>query len=174
MKKFRIFGLIVMIAACLFLTACGKDEEKQTDNNSNTSNSNNNVKVEGTLEEIMEKLYANIPEDDRPMALTNIPVDDDTIEGFLGTDDIEYDSILASEPMISSIAHSVVLVRVKDSAKVDATKKTIKENVNPRKWVCVGVEPDEVIIDNKGDLIVVIIVQDEDMRNEIYDQFKSL
>ena len=122
----------------------------------------------------MPKVYATVPEEERPMGLTNIEVNEENIEGFLGTSDIEYDRILASEPMVSSIAHSVVLIRTKENADIDAIKTKIKESINPRKWVCVGVEPDDVIIENKGNLIIVIVVEDEKIRNEIIDEFRSL
>ena len=154
MKK--IFLVLVMCMVCFGLTGCG---------------SNN---VEGTLEEIMSKVYADIPEDERPMGLTNIEVNEENIESFLGTTEIEYESILASESMIGSIAHSTVLVRVKENADIEAIKTKIKENVDPRKWICVGVEEDDVIIKNKGDLIIVIIVEDESTREKISQGFDNL
>jgi len=88
--------------------------------------------VEGTLEEIMAKVYEEIPEEERPMMLTNMEVNDENIEGFIGTSDIEYEQILASESAVGSIAHSVVLIRTKENADVSAIKETILENVNPR------------------------------------------
>ena len=139
MKK---ISLIMMIVLSLFFT---------------TGCSNKNV--EGTLESIMEKVYANIPEDERPMMLTNTEVNKENIEYYLGTSDIEYKEALASESMTGSIAHSVVLVRTKENADVEAIKTKIKENVNPRKWICVGVEEDEVIVKSKGDLIILIMAQ---------------
>lgn len=160
MKILRKCGLIIMVMVCLFLTACGTESKPQN--------------IEGTLEEIMTKVYSTVPEDDKPTSLSNIEVNEENIEGFLGTSDIEYDEILASEPMITSIAHSVVLVRTKENADVEAIKNKIKENINPRKWICVGVEPDDVIIENKGDLIIVILVNSENVRNEIIKEFRSL
>lgn len=143
MKLINKLGLFALICLSLILlTGCGKKTEN----------------VEGTLEEIMTKVYANLGEDEKPMSLTNIPVDNENVEGFLGTADIEFEEALASEPMISSIAHSVVLVRVKEDADIEATMKKIKENVNPRKWICVGVEEDQVIVKNKGNLIILIMV----------------
>lgn len=115
--------------------------------------------VEGTLEEIMTKVYAGIPEEEKPMMLGNIEVNAENVESFLGTADIEYKEALASESMVGSIAHSVVLVRVKDGANVEEVKTKIKENVNPRKWICVGVEEDQVIVKNKGDLVILIMAQ---------------
>ena len=160
MRILKNCSLIIIIIACLMLTACGKGNKGQN--------------IEGTLEEIMTKVYASVPEDDRPMALTNTEVTEENIEGFLGTSDIEYDSILASESMIGSIAHSVVLIRTKENADIDAIKTKIKENINPRKWICVGVEPEDVIIENKGNLIIVIVIEDENIRNSISKEFKSL
>ena len=153
MKK--ILLLLVMIPACLMLTACGSKN------------------VEGTLEEIMTKVYADIPEDERPMMLMNMEVTEENVEGFLGTTDIEYESALASESGVGSIAHSVVLVRTKDNADIETIKTSIKENVNPRKWICVGVEEDDVIVENKGNLIILIMVSDETTREKLETSFEK-
>lgn len=156
MKKIKKVGLLAIICTFLLtLTGC-------------TNN------VEGTLEELMTKVYSNVAEEERPMALTNMEVNSENIEGFLGTSDISYSEALASESMIGSIAHSVVLVRVEDNANVEDVKNKIKENVNPRKWICVGVEKEDVIIKNKGNLIIVIIVENETTRTKIDEAFNNL
>ena len=111
--------------------------------------------VEGTLEEIMTKVYADVPEDERPMMLTNTEVTEENVENYLGTKDIEYEEALASESAVGSIAHSVVLVRMKDGANIEDAKKKIEENVNPRKWICV--EAEDVVVKNKGNLIILIM-----------------
>ena len=51
-------------------------------------------------------------------------------------------------------------MRFRDESKVEETMTKIKENVNPRKWLCVGVEEDQVIVKNKGNLIILIMVAD--------------
>lgn len=130
--------------------------------------------VEGTLEELMTKVYADIPEENRPMMLTNIEVTNDNIESYLGTKEIKYTEALASESAVGSIAHSVVLVRVKDDADVEEVKTQIKENVDPRKWVCVGVEKDDVIVKNKGNLVILIMVEDQDTRTKLETAFDNL
>lgn len=157
MKKFKIFGLCFVLVLTMFMvTGCGSKN------------------VEGKLEDIMDKLYADIAEDNRPGALGNMEVNAENVESFIGTNKVEYTEAIASESMIGSIAHSVVLLRVKDASKMEEYKEEIRENVNPRKWICVGVEKDEVIIENKGDLLVVIIVQDKDNRQKIADAFNNL
>lgn len=157
MKK-KILSLFILLGCLLCITGCG----------------NENAKVEGTLEDVMTKVYANIEEENLPMGLTNMEVNEENIEGFLGTKDVEYTEALASESMVGSIAHSVVLVRAKNAKNIEDIKNTIKENVNPRKWICVGVEKEDVIIKNKGDLIIVIIVENEDVRTKLEKGFDEL
>lgn len=155
MKNIKKIGLlVVMIIGAFLLTGCGN--------------------IEGSLEDIMAKVYADIPENERPMMLTNIEVTDKNIEQYLGTADIEYEEALASESATGSIAHSVVLVRVKDNANVEAIKEKIEKNVNPRKWICVGVEEDDVIVENEGNLIILIMVADEGTREKLEDAFENL
>lgn len=152
MKNLFKTGIIAVFAILLFVTGCGQKN------------------VEGTLEEIMTKVYKDIPQDERPMGLANTVVTEETVEYFLGTKDIEYEEALASEPMVSSIAHSVVLVRTKKNANVEEIKRKIKENVNPRKWMCV--EADEVIVKSKGNLIILIMVQGD--REKLETNFDNL
>lgn len=135
MKK--ILSFIVLMILVFGLTGCGSKN------------------VSGTLEEIMDKVYATIPEEERPMMLMNTEVTKENAEMYLGTSNIEFEEALASESATSSIAHSVVLIRVKDNANVELIKEQIEESVNPRKWICV--EADEVEVESKGNLIILIM-----------------
>ena len=131
----------------------------------NTSTSSN---VEGTLPEIMEKLYAGIGADNLPM-LMQMEVNEENFAFVLGVEEFTlegYKEALVSEPMI--------LVRMEDGADVEAAKTTLLENINPRKWVCVGVEKDQVIVDSIGDLIMVVVVEDTNTAEAIKANFESL
>lgn len=143
----RLFTMILALVMGITLSACSG------------SSGNNDGNVTGTLEEIMERLYADIPQDERPMMLDNMPVDSENIAYYLGTEDIDYKQALASEPGISSIAYSVVLVRMNDGADIEAAKKAIKDNVNPAKWICVEAETVKVL--SKGDLILLIMTNSQ-------------
>lgn len=154
LKKLSL--LVVLLIAVLGVSGC--------------SSSN----VEGSLEDVMTKLYESIPEDERPMMLMNTEVNEENIEYYLGTKDIEYVEALASESAVGSIAHSVVLVRTKDNADIETIKSEIKEKVNPRKWICVGVERDDLIVKNKGNLIILIMVENEDTRTKLEEGFNKL
>ena len=69
-------------------------------------------------------------------------------------------------------AHSVCLVRLEDGADVEKAKAEILENVNPRKWICVGVDPENVKVANIGNL--VILVMDNDNAQDFIDSFLAL
>ena len=72
--------------------------------------------------------------------------------------------------MMTSVAHSVVLIRVKDEMTALKAKEELKETVDPRKWVCVGV--DNVITESKGNL--VLLVMDDEIGTKIRDNFLEL
>ena len=60
--------------------------------------------------------------------------DAETVKYFTGLeniDNIEY--VVASEPMMSSQAYSMVLVKVKDGADIDAIANAMNENVEEKK-----------------------------------------
>ena len=119
--------------------------------------------VEGTLEEIMAKVYAGIPAENLPM-LGQMPVDSENVEMFLGTTEVSFKEALVSEPMIGSIPHSVVLVRLNDAKDADAAVAKIKASANPRKWICV--QASNVVVESKGDLVVLIMSDAEGVPTE--------
>ena len=151
MKRILLFCCTLIVS--LTLTGCGSQN------------------VEGTLEEIMTKVYSNLKEDETPMMLNNIEVNEENIEMYLGVKDIEFEEALASESGVGSIAHSVVLLRVKDGADVEKIKEKIEDNVNPRKWICV--EAEEVEVESKGNLIL-LVMSSEKVTDKIVDKFNDL
>ena len=93
------------------------------------------------------------------------------LEWYLGTSDIEFEAGLASESAMTSQAHSVVLLRLKDGADVEAAKEKIAESIDPFKWICVGVDPDNVKVAANGDLVCVIM--DDENADYYLDNFES-
>ena len=102
MKKLLV---TVLAGAMLLLAACGQKEKN----------------VEGTLTEIMAKVYAGT-ENDMP-DLMQTEVNDENKAYYFGTDDIEFKEALASEPMINAIAHSVVLVRLNEGQDAEQNQR---------------------------------------------------
>lgn len=153
MKKFISMLLTFMLA--LSVVACS---------NGKSSSSN----VEGNLTDIMAKVYEGV---EAPM-LAQTEVNSENLSYFLGVESLDFKEALASEPMINAIAHSVVLVRVNDGVDVEKAKTEIKAKVDPRKWVCVGVEDNNVIVDSIGDLIILIM--DNESSEALHKNFQNL
>lgn len=167
MKKIRNLLLLLLVCTTtITLTGCGEKN------------------VEGKLDEIMEKVYSDVNKDNGPSLVTeNIlaPIEGETeedlkarIEYTIGTTEIDYKEIYETKPVIGSIAYSVVLVRMEDNADIEAAKTKILDTVDPRKWFCVGVEKEDVIVKSKGNLIILIMVEDKTMREEIEEGFDNL
>ena len=142
MKKI-ILG-ILCVAMMFSMVAC-----------SSASGGSSNKHVEGTLSDIFKKIYENAGVES-PLAM-EVAVDDSNKASMLGTSAVSFLEGLASEAAIMTIPHSMVLLRVDKSSDIEATKKLIRENVDPRKWICVGVDPDQVIVDSIGDLVFLVM-----------------
>lgn len=153
MKKIGYVFMITMI--CFLFIGCGKNQSN----------------IQEPLSDVMKKLYENISEDEMPL-LETVEVTKDNQEYYLGNVSFNYQEALASEPVMSSIAHSVVLIRLKDTKNIESIKKEIKEKVDPNKWICVGVEDKNVIVVSKGNLI--LLVMDDEYATQIRDNFLNL
>lgn len=153
MKKIGYVFMITMI--CFLFIGCGKNQSN----------------IQEPLSDVMKKLYENISEDEMPL-LETIEVTKENQEYYLGNVSFNYQEALASEPVMSSIAHSVVLIRLKDTKNIESIKKEIKEKVDPNKWICVGVEDKNVIVVSKGNLI--LLVMDDEYATQIRDNFLNL
>ncbi|MBD9106107.1 hypothetical protein EGW03_06615 [bacterium] len=153
MKKIGYVFMITMI--CFLFIGCGKNQSN----------------IQEPLSDVMKKLYENISEDEMPL-LETVEVTKENQEYYLGNVSFNYQEALASEPVMSSIAHSVVLIRLKDTKNIESIKKEIKEKVDPNKWICVGVEDKNVIVVSKGNLI--LLVMDDEYATQIRDNFLNL
>ncbi|NLE89514.1 MAG: hypothetical protein GX602_01040, partial [Dehalococcoidales bacterium] len=99
-------------------------------------------------------------------------ITEDRVAYYLGKDDIQFKEGIASEPIMSPGAYSLCLVRVKDGADIEQIKTDIKENVDPMKWICTGVDPSNVIVDNIGD-VVFLLMSDQETQT-LYNAFLAL
>ncbi len=96
------------------------------------------------------------------------------LASFIGADaeKIGLSEAIVCEPMMTSNAHSVAVLRVKDGTDVAMAKKEIKDNVNPRKWICVGVNPKNVKVESIGNLIALIM--DDTAGDAMSANFRSM
>lgn len=122
-----------------------------------------------SLEEIISKTYEN---SGLELPKTGfIPLNKENQTYMLGTDTFDFLEGVVSEPMMSSIAHSFVLFTVEDGADIEGIKEAIRTNIDVRKWICVSVEPEQVVVENFGNTIVLILEERSDV---LYDTLKSI
>ncbi|MDD2375440.1 MAG: hypothetical protein PHQ55_08585 [Eubacteriales bacterium] len=167
MKKFiSILTTAVIIAAVSLSTvACG--------NNKTAANS----KLEGSLEDILKQVYeeAELSDEFRTWTESGLLTNDITAENeeyHLGKTGIEYEEGIISEPMMMPSAYALCLIRAGEDQDIEALKTEISENANPNKWICVGVDEKNVLVDNVGD--VVMLVMSDDNAQTLMDSFKGL
>lgn len=123
--------------------------------------------IEGSLPDIMEKLYEGIDSEALAM-MNNTELNDENFK-YYAFADVDYKEAIASEAM-SSTAHSVVLIRLNDPKDAEKAVEDIEANADPRKWICVEAENTYVL--SKGDLVVLIM--SNDLAPKIKENFENL
>lgn len=154
MKK--IVSLVLALSLVLSLTACGKKaEETQAPA----------LSVSGTMEDLLNKTI-----EQRPVEFMGgvIPVDltDSSEDGlwalksYTGLDSAEKISEAAAfEPMMGSLAFSLVLVRVAEGADSKAVAEAMQSGIDTRKWICV--EADDLKVAGFGDVVMLVMVNSD-------------
>lgn len=146
-KKIVLVLLTVMLTGAV--TACGgKEDTGRTSDEVQTQELEEQGMVHlGSAEDVasfMDEMYATIPTDMVPMSLTTMELDlqdVDTVSYHTGLTDLsQIEGITISEPMMSSVAYSVVYIRTKEGADTEQIRQTLMDNVNPAKWLCVTAE----------------------------------
>ena len=158
MKRILAFALSALMAFSL-LAGCGQ---------SGSSSSAGTVMLEGSLEEILAKVYDGISE--MPMTMEQ-ELTEENSEYNVGVARSEYAEGLASDAAINAIAFSVCLMRAEDEEKAQALAEAVEEKADPRKWVCV--EAEAKIVDRIGD-VVILIMADQQMADQLSANFKAL
>lgn len=158
MKK---LSLVLVCALLLALFAgCG----------ASSSSSSAGGNIPGSLEEIMEKLYEGIDENNMPM-VANTELTAENAESFVGVPASDFKEGLASDAMINAVAHSVCLLRAEDAAAAEELAKAVDEKADPRKWICV--EAEKKVVEQRGDL-VLLVMSGSDLADQIVANFQAL
>lgn len=167
MKLKKLIVSVLVIALAFGVVACKKSDGKDLPNNEQDQGKK---ELTGSLEDIMKSLYKDT-EVSADMLQNTVLTDENSLY-FSGLEKLNGAEGLASEKMINIAAHSVVLLRVKEGTDVEAIKTEIKEKVDPRKWICVGVDREKLIVDNIGNTILLIM--DNNISEKIHENFLGL
>ena len=148
MKKLIAFVLVAVMAVSM--VACGSKDK---------------APLEGTMEENVMKVMEIAPVE---FMVGAMPVDlSDTSENgkwalsyFAGLDDAaKITDVCVYEPMMGSQAFSLVMVRTAEGAAPKAVAQEMKDNIDPRKWICVGA--DEMMVVTYSDVVMLIMLDSQ-------------
>lgn len=101
------------------------------------------ISVPEDISAIIDKIYSNMPEDSYPM-VANIEVDitnSETMMYNFGVESIEgLEKAVLSDPMMTSIAYSLSVLKFDTNENAQAALTILEENAPINKWVCVSAE----------------------------------
>lgn len=170
MKK--LISMLLALVMVFGLTACGSAKPTETEAVSQV--------LEGTMEELANQVL-----ELNPVEFMGgfIPVDlTDTSEDGLaalkyntGLDNAEQISDVAVfEPMMGSIAFSMVMVRTAEGQDTKTVAETMKSGIDTRKWICV--EANDMQVVGFGDVVMLIMVDGNTGMNSqsFVDAFQSV
>lgn len=173
----KIIALLLTMVMLFAFGACSKDEDSSSEPSSSEPSLTPSANYEGSLEDLMAEIYEENPVELNLGPATAIDLTDaDNVNYFLGlsnADDIK--EAISSEPMMSSQAYSICLVRTEDGADIDTLKQDILDGINPRKWICVAA--DKVIVTNYGDVIAMIMTDSSlstTLTDDLYNAFANV
>lgn len=141
--------------------------------------SSTNVKRDPVLSEDLSKVLETVYEradldDDFREALQyyqTTKLDDANKDAYIENSDIKFTEGVVSAPLMSSIPYELVLLKLDENTDVELVKESLKENANPRKWMCV--EAEDVIVESI-DNTVLFLMANNPQATAIKDAFMSL
>ena len=145
MKKW--ISLLLVMCIALSLSACGRKKA---------------MPLTGTMEENVNRIMEKNPAEFMG-GLMPIDLKDTSEEGlwalknYTGLTSAEkITDVAVYEPMTGSQAFSLVLVRVADEKDAKIVAQQMKDNIDPRKWICAGA--DQVMAAGYGDTVLFIML----------------
>ena len=132
------------------------------------------LETEQEMKDLIDKIYENLA--GKLPSLQTYDVNKDNADevsmytGLKSTNNVE--TIVVSEPMMSSQAYSLVMVKTTSKkADIESMKQEMIDNINTRKWICV--EAEKVYVTNYKDVIFLVMASDE-WATPVYNEFKNL
>ncbi|MGM9874767.1 MAG: hypothetical protein ACI32H_02465, partial [Bacilli bacterium] len=86
------------------------------------------------------------------------------------SDGTNVDFFVVSEPLMNAQAYSLVVIKVKDTSKIETMKQEMYNNINMSKWLCVSAE--KLYITNSDDIIFMVMASDN-WATPVYNGFKK-
>lgn len=99
-----------------------------------------------------------------------MPIDAESFESFFFVPYVDGAKAVSADALISSTAHSVCLVSLPNGTDAQSFASKVKQNADPRKWICV--EAESVQVAAKGNM-VLLVMSDSKTANAIINNFNK-
>ena len=156
-----IVAIVIIMGVNLFRNSSPKQE------------SNLNINNNDDLVSLINQIYSGITIEMPRLQTQALDVTDaNMVKTFTGLDSTEnIENLVVSEPLMSSQAYSLVLVKVKDGANINEMAKAMNENIDVRKWICVSAE--KVYTATSGN-VICLVMTNADTAKTVFDSFKAI
>ena len=150
--------LFVVIISLVILTGCGLGESAPS----------------GTADEIADKIFAESGVTFRAPERLSLEKDEDR-EFYLGSTNYpEFEDSVAVVPMIRIDTRVLYVIKATNKGDIDTIKTVLKENIDPSRLICVTFSLEDVVIENRGEVIFMTINSDAEQRAALVEAFRTI
>lgn len=178
MKK--LISLLLVLVMVMSFAACTAEEDTKTTEPSVEATEPAKAELEGTLEELLNKIITEQPVEFMggvmPVDLTDTSEDGLwAVSYYTGLENAaQITEAAVYEPMMGSIAYSMVMVRVAEGADAKTVAEQMKNGIDTRKWICV--EANDVMAAGYGNVVMFIMLDNQSgmTAQSFVDAFKTV
>lgn len=150
--------VIILIVVIMFIF--GKSKE-----------SDSKFKSSDDLKNMINSIYKDLGDTLPALDFQNIDSSTESLKYYTGlSDGNNVDFFVVSEPLMNAQAYSLVVIKVKDTSKIETMKQEMYNNINMAKWLCVSAE--KLYITNSDDIIFMVMARDN-WATPVYNGFKK-
>lgn len=158
-----IIAIIIIAVVVIAIFMLGGKKEDMTTTKMQTSQE---------MQEMFNQIYTKLGDQLPSLETREVDVTDgQAVTSATGLKSNEHvETIVISEPFMSSQAYSAVLVKTAKNANIEEMKQEMLNNIDMRKWICVSAE--KVYVTNHGN-IIFLVMSSEEWAKPVYDEFKN-
>lgn len=167
MKKQTIIAIVIAVIVVLAITI-----GVVVGNSKKTKGESSTIETASQMKAMFKSIYNKLGDELPDLETAKIDVSDAlAVKDYTGLQSNEnVETLVVSEPSMSSQAYSAVAVKVKSGANVEKMKQEMLDNIDMAKWICVSAS--NLYITNSGNTIFMVM-SDEDWAKPVYEAFKE-
>lgn len=149
---------IVVVVLSMILAGCNPEESAPS----------------GTTDAIADKIFNKSGVVFRAPERLSLERNEDK-EFYLGSPDYpEFTDSVVVVPMIRIDTRLLVVIKAANKGDIEEIKTKLKENIDPTRLICVTFTLEDVVIDNRGDVIFMTINSNVEEKAALVEAFKTI